>query len=196
MNDKLCKLILEDLNKRHESGKTKRKLGIFKSRKIKIDGYNQAEINSNFDYLLQTGYIKKEKFNSSDFFRISDRGINHLRGPSMFQKSNRAQGINIKNVNGIVIIGNNNLVRQSFSELYENLEKLLIEIKNSLKISDEDKINYQAEIETIKDQLAKKDPTKKILQNAWNGLAALATIEGLVQFYDQVKNLILPIIKQ
>jgi hypothetical protein len=79
--------------------------------------------------------------------------------------------------------------------LYRGLNLLDEEIRRSDQFSDEQKLNYRAEIETIKSQLAKPEPNRGILKSAWEGLKALATVGGVVGLFLQVKTLIEPLIK-
>jgi hypothetical protein len=176
------------------------------------EGYKRQDIVSNFIYLVQTGWIKKEtesySYNYPDYttgkskkmrgkqiyYTISDKGINHFEGTSVFQKSHWLTGINVTNIQGVTVIGDNNFVHQEFGELYRNLELLKEEIFKNANIKDEDKLNYQSEIETIKSQLAKQNPNKNIIKEAWNAISPLATVEGIIQFYERVAPLIYKLI--
>lgn len=93
------------------------------------------------------------------------------------------------------MVGDNNFIRQEYGELYKNLDLLLEEVIKSSVLSDEKKLNYQSDIETIKNQLAKEEPNKNILKQAWNGLVGLAIIESIMQFYERVKPLIENLLK-
>lgn len=165
---------------------------------LRQQGFNNSEIISNFLYLVQSGWIKKETKSWSigktrgktDYYLASDKTINHFEGPSIFQKSNWMTGINITNIQGVTVIGDNNYVNQQFTELYRDLDLLLEEVKKSAVIFDQDKLNYQAEIKTIKEQLAKQTPNKNIIKEAWTSLTILSTIEGVMQFYTRVEPLI------
>ena len=175
---------------------------------LQREGYKRQDIISNFIYLIQSGWIKKEiETYSYDFpdsltgkskkvrekqiyCIITDKGVNHFEGSSIFQKSHWLTGINVTNVQGITIIGDNNFVHQEFSDLYRSLELLKEEISKNANIKDEDKLNYQSEIETIKSQLAKQSPNKNIIKEAWTAISSLATVEGVMQFYKRVVPLI------
>jgi len=175
---------------------------------VQREGYKRQDIVSNFIYLVQTGWIKKEtesySYDYPDYmtgkskkmrgkqiyYTISDKGINHFEGTSVFQKSHWLTGINVTNIQGITVIGDNNFVHQEFGDLYRNLELLKEEIAKNANINDEDKLNYQSEIETIKSQLAKQNPNKNIIKEAWAAISSLATVEGIMQFYERVVPLI------
>ncbi|MCE9628596.1 MAG: hypothetical protein K8Q91_01235 [Candidatus Vogelbacteria bacterium] len=154
--------------------------------------HSRPEVVSNLDYLIKTGWVKLEKINKLPYYSISDKGINHFEGSSFFQKSHWVTGININNIQGVTVIGDHNFVHQEFGDLYKNLDLLKEEVTKSGTISDEDKLDYQSEIETIKSQLAKKEPNKNIIKQAWAGLSVLSTLEGVVQFYQMAEEYIEP----
>lgn len=128
-------------------------------------------------------------------YKISKDGIDYFEGSSKFQKENKLAGINITNVQGVIAIGSNNYIRNEFTELFESLEDLGRQIRISNGLNDEEKINYQAEIETIKSQLIKPKPNKDIIRKAWDAIKAVATINGVVNLYTKVKPLIDTLLK-
>jgi hypothetical protein len=93
------------------------------------------------------------------------------------------------------VIGDGNYVYNRYSNLYRSLDLLGEEIRQTDKLSDEEKLNYQAEIETIKSQLLKPNPDRSILRTAWNALKGVATIGGVVGVLEKVKALIQPLIR-
>lgn len=154
------------------------------------DKYDRSIIISNLLYLIQAGWVKQEKISKIPYFIINTPGVNHFEGPSSFQKSQWVTGINVTNIQGVTVIGDNNYVKQEFGDLYRSLDLLKGEIGKSAQLSDEDKLEYQSEIETIKNQLAKKAPNKTILTQAWQALSTLATIDGVSGFHQSVESLI------
>jgi len=212
-NDEIREKILKHLYDTYKTAKNTHRAkvtGVMLERAIEKQGYKKEEVVSNFLYLVQTNWIKKETESytsggltiggkktpvtrgKTTYYMISDKGINHFEGASAFQKSTWQTGINITNVQGVTVIGDNNFVRNEYSELYRNLELLSDELRGSAAISDEDKINYTSDIDTIKSQLGKPNPAKQIIQQAWSGLSTLSTIEGIMQFYQRVEPLIKP----
>ncbi len=156
-----------------------------------MDMYEKSEVISNLLYLVDAGWIKTKKLDKITYYSIKDKGVNHFEGKSsVFQKGNFLSGVNITNINGITVIGNNNVVRQEYSELYRNLEILREKIGESQIISDPIKLDSQSEIDTIKSQLAKREPNKSIISQAWSALSTVATLEGVIQFYQTVEPLI------
>ena len=108
-----------------------------------------------------------------------------------FKEPIRLAGISINDTkNSIIILGDNNVVWNEYKELFEAFEELGRQIRISSEIADSDKINYQAEIDTIKAQLEKPKPNKEIVRKAWDAIKAVATIGGVVGLYTKVQPLI------
>ncbi len=154
--------------------------------------YRRGEIVSNIMYLVQAGWIKQEKENKTPYFSASTLTVNHFEGPSTFQKSTWVTGINVTNIQGVTVIGDHNFVHQEFNELYRSLDVLNSEVGKSGTLNDEQKLEFQSEIDTIKSQLAKKAPNKSIIGQAWAALSALATVDGVMDFYKTVAPLVDP----
>lgn len=207
IREKILKYLYDHL-KKAMSFKNARVTDTMVESALRREGYKQQDIISNFIYLVQTGWIKKGtesySYNLPDsitgkpkkvrskqiYYTISDKGVNHFEGASIFQKSHWLTGINVTNIRGVTVIGDNNFVRQEFGDLYRSLELLKEEISKNANIKDKDKLNYQSEIETIKSQLAKQNPNKNIIKEAWTAIKTLATVEGVMQFYKRVVPLI------
>jgi hypothetical protein len=169
-------------------------------------GLKEQEIIRNLDYLIQSGWINVEneeitfktpkgfiRKQHKQYYRISDVGINYFEGPSKFQRVSKSfSGINISNIQGVTIIGDQNVVvNTQYLDLYKRLSLLSDAIRRSAQLSDKEKLEYIAEIETIKDQLAKPSPDKNIIQLAWEKLKPLATVSGVMNFFKQVAELIM-----
>jgi hypothetical protein len=92
-------------------------------------------------------------------------------------------------------LGDNNVVRNEYKELFESLDDLGRHIRINSEIPDEEKINHQADLDTIKAQLMKPKPDKDIVRKAWGALKAVATINGLVSLYTKVAPLVEALIK-
>ena len=157
----------------------------------------------NLHYLIETGWAVEEIKESQYFtgkmsvptekktYRISKDGIDFFEGHSKFQKSNKLAGINISNIEkSVIVLGDDNVVRNEYKELSESLDKFGNQIRMSGELSDVEKMDYQAEIETIKAQLAKSNPNKGIIKKSWEALKAVATIGSIAGLYTQIKPLI------
>ena len=100
----------------------------------KKTGIEKKHIIRNLIYLIDTGWAIEEIKESQYFtgkmriptekksYRISKDGIDYFEKPSRFQNANKLAGINITNVQGVVTIGNNNYIRNEFTELFKSLE--------------------------------------------------------------------------
>lgn len=171
---------------------------------LKSKGLKTAEIIHNLMYLVETGWIEEE----TDTYtipgkgvtakkvksRISDLGVDYFEGPSKFQKTRNFGGIDVSNVSGIVVIGDRNLVQSQFESLYRHLDLLEQSISISDAISNDQKVDYAAEVETIKSQLAKPNPDSSILSKSWRVLSALSTVPALVEILEKVRQIIGPLI--
>jgi hypothetical protein len=172
---------------------------------LKQLGLKEQDIVSNLDYLIQSGWVRVEtetfEFKTpkgfmrkqvKEYYKISDIGINYFEGHSKFQRLERSiAGINITNIQGITVVGDQNVVvNAQFLDLYRSLSLLSEVVRKSGHLSDEDKLNFTKDIDTIKDQLSKTLPDKTIVKLAWENLKPLATVSGIVSFFQKVAELI------
>jgi hypothetical protein len=170
---------------------------------LKKEGIEKKYVVRNLHYLLETGWaiedVKESQYYTGTMsiptekktYRIAKDGIDYFDGSNKFQKSSRFAGINISDINNsVIILGDNNFVRNEYRELFESLENLGRHIRISSEIPSDEKINYQAEIDTIKAQLMKQKPDKDIIRKAWDVLKGVATINGVVSFAAKVAPLV------
>lgn len=170
---------------------------------LKKKGIEKKYVIRNLIYLIETSWVIEEiktiPFNTGrrnipterKTYSISKNGIDFFEGNSKFQKSNNFAGINISNMsNSIVVMGDNNVVRNEYRDLSEILDKLGAQIRINSTLNDNEKLDYQSEVNTIKSQLAKEKPEKTIIQKAWEGLKAVATIDGIAGLYIKLQPLI------
>lgn len=180
------------------SGLKRRKI----KRDLKAQGLSEQEIARNLYYLVQTGWIaqnvktfplqrgSKTIYVDSISYKITDKGINDFEGHSRFQKVPRLNGIKLEKIRGIVVIGDHNVIYNKHSRLFKSLDLMGEEIRFSDKLSDEQKLSCQAEIDTITSQLSKAIPDRNIIRRAWNALKAIVTIGGVVNILEKVRPLI------
>jgi hypothetical protein len=206
--DEIRETILTELYQTHKNarGLTGSRLSISElKRALKKYGLHDREIIRNLDYLVQSGWVVVEKDIShfetprgfvkqieKKYFKISDTGINYFEGISKFQKVQKSYaGINITNINGVTILGGGNtVVNTHYADLYKQLCLLSEVVKKSGQLSDEEKLNYVGEIETVKAQLMKTDPDKNIIKKVWAKLKPLATVAGIVSLFEKIAKLI------
>jgi len=167
---------------------------------LKQKGIDHKQVIRNLQYLIDTGWVK-EIVKTSTFrtpkgnlvnsesvsYMIGSQGIEHFDARSKFGKREAAAGIRIENVPGVVVIGNNNVVRQEFSNLFKSLDELNDKIKLTSELTDEQKVEYSYDVRTIQDQLAKPSPDKGILNKAWGALKFVGTIGSVANVWEKVR---------
>lgn len=210
--DQIRRAILEYLDETMTKARNEnlaKETGVVIQRALKRKGYENNQVNQELIYLVEKGYIKKESKTTTGYgasklklttvkYYISSKGRDYLHGSSEeFKTSNYFGGINIQNIQGAIAIGQSNvaIVHKPHLNLYQALDDLKEAVLKEEKLPDEDKSEYVADIETIKNQVSKKNPSAVIVKTAWLGLSALSTIEGLIQFVERVQPLIEGFIK-
>jgi hypothetical protein len=167
----------------------------------------QNEVSSNLDYLIQVGWVREAKrertFKTSGGmelsqeqvkYKISDVGVDHLEAGSMFKRPDSAANINITNIKGVTIIGDGNVVNAEFTDLSRALDELDRAIAVS-GLTDEQKLDAAGDISTIRAQIAKKNPLRRVVSGAWQSLENIATIAGVVDAAEKVAELIGPLLQ-
>ena len=151
----------------------------------------QSEVSHNLDYLIQVGWVRKEteerSFQTRGMqlsrpqvkYKISDVGINHLEAGTIFQRPLSTQTVNITNVQGVTVVGNGNVVNTKFADLSRALDELDRAISTTKELTDEEKLDAGGDLATIRAQVAKKNPSKALLKQAWDSLNGLARIASL-----------------
>ena len=188
--DEVREAILRLLYDKYKSASTPKKMRLKISeikKALKSKGLESKEIVSNLEYLVQTGWITTEEEiyevktkrgiipSKTTYYKISDKGVNHFEGASKFQRAHVLAGIkNITNIQGVITIGDGNVVNVKYGELYQSLSLLQDEILKTDKLSDEEKLNLVSDIETIKTQLQKPEPDKAIISKVWNRIKAFS----------------------
>lgn len=185
--------ILRFLYERHKStrGIQKIPIGIRDlQREMKArHGMAQAEVSSNLDYLVQVGWVRevvKERSFKTERgmevsqeqvkYKVSDVGINHLESGTAFRKAEAVRHVNITNIKGVTIVGDGNIVNAEFTDLSRALDEMDHAIADSSALSDEQKLNTAGDLSTIRNQIAKQDPNRSIIQAAWESLQKVATV--------------------
>lgn len=206
--DEIRKTILKYLYDVHAKARGRKKTQVPISElkaSLKKLGLGEREIVSNLDFLIQSGWVNVDveesefktprgfiRKQTKEYYKISDSGIVFFEGPSVFQRVEKSiSGININNIQGVTVVGHQNVVvNTQHLDLYRNLSILSEVVRNSAQLSDEAKLNYVKDIETIKEQLSKTTPDKNIIKLAWEKLKPLATVSGIVTFFKQVAELV------
>lgn len=205
-NDEIRRKILEFLDlKRKRARSLKSVMATVTDIKtgLKEFGITQSEVVTNLDYLVQNGWIKEEiesrTFKSAKGFefpsetrryRLSDVGVKYIEGDSVFDRSNSFSGINITNLGGVTVVGNNNAVRNEYLEIFRVLDQLENEVKLTDKIDDQKKLEAVSDIRTIKNQFSKPKPDINVLKAAISSIAFLGSIDGLINLYQKVEQFV------
>lgn len=207
-SDTARKAILRFLYEVHEKARSLKSNRVPVSKlkqELKKLGFKEQDIVSELDYLIEAGWVKVEteeyefttpkgfvRKNVKEYYKISDAGINYFEGPSEFQRVEKSvSGIRITNIQGVTVIGDNNLVvNTQYLDLFRRLSALSEVVRTSDQFTDEEKLNYIKDMDTIKDQLAKPSPDKNIIRLAWEKLKPLATVSGIATFFKYVADVI------
>ena len=158
-------------------------------------GLTQQQVMSNLTYLLDRQWVKaieqrKEVSTRAGttvpsvvtFYEISAQGIERIEGESEFQAPERFAGINIQaSGSNVITLGDGNIVNVEYRQLFQDLTELRQQIADSDQLSDRDKLDAVVDIDTLKDQLAKRDPDRDVVGRLWPRIAKAADLAGLGQ---------------
>ena len=139
----------------------------------------QQEVQSNLTYLTSQGWVEEDSVeksfkapsgslipSSTSFYKITAAGIDKIEGPGEFTM-HKFHGIKIEATGqNIITLGDGNQIDARFGDLGQSLADLRDAITQS-EVSDTQKMNLVADIETIQSQLAKPEPNRGILKVAW-----------------------------
>ncbi len=170
---------------------------------MKAHGIKQADVNSNLDYLIQKGWIR-EVIEQRTFrtprgttqqaprvtYKISDIGIDKLEAASAYRRPDAYTGINVTNIRGVTVIGPGNIVNVQLTDLANALTQVEQAVLASRSLSEEEKLNTVADIETIHSQLSKPQPNYDLIRTIWGAVEKVVTGAGLVEAGVKVAELI------
>jgi len=208
--DKIREVILECLYERAQNSKGPSGIAVgirdlTSLVKSKID-VKQQDVSVNLQFLIKNGYVDEKeiqnpftaaKYNAKPQvkYELSQSGFSYFEQGSKFDLTDPNTGINIQMLNSVAVLGNQNvvknIVRQEYRDGYLKLEELEKRVNLSSSLKDEDKVNIQADIETIKNQLAKEKPNSGIIRMAITGLSVLANISEIAPYFEHIKNWLL-----
>ena len=165
-------------------------------------GFTQQQVQSNLTYLLSQGWVDEKReekkytppggsvvTSATRYYIITAAGIDKIDGPGEFTMD-KFHGIKIEATGqNIITLGDGNQVDAKFGEIGQALAELRTAITDS-EADESTKLTYVAEIETIQSQLAKPEPNRNIIKEAWETLKATATINGCISLVGKVAGLI------
>lgn len=206
--DNVREKILEALYRIHNKsrGRDSQLVGIRDlSREVKNDlsEIKENQVASNVGFLVQNNFIEEvevknfyaqSKFGNSKpsiKYRLSREGLAFFEHGSKFDRSSVFAGIGDITGNGNnIIIGNQNSITSISNTQYSEGHRLTEDLRrrvNALgELSDEQKINIQSDLETIKSQLAKQTPDKGIIYKAKDNLGFLANLTTIAPIVTQL----------
>lgn len=167
--------------------------------------YKQQEVSSNLNYLLDKDWVieitdtKEVKTktgmtvpSTTKKYRITAKGIEHIEGASKFGSQNLTSGINIKNVSGVVIVGNSNIVvNEKYRDLFDSLEILHRNVLDNSDINDTKKLDLGSDINSLKNQLSKTKPHTQIIHKLWNTIKTSVTTHGFAEMLTDISEKII-----
>ena len=129
------------------------------------------------------------------WYAISALGIDKIEGGSEFEPKERYEGINITATGtNVVTLGDGNVVNARFSPLREQLDGLKSQITSTSTLGEKEKLDVVADIESLKDQLAKESPDRTIIGHLWQSIDGVAKIAGMVEAGQKVWEFIRPLL--
>ena len=165
-------------------------------------GLSQTEVIANLTYLIDQNWVKTFEVEKTvtvkggtipskvTWYSIAAPGIDKFEEASEFKQAERYAGINI-NATGtnVITLGDGNVVNAKFEALHNKLSEFKQLVTES-RLPESQKLDMAADIESIKDQLAKKIPDKTIIGHIWSGLEKAATAARLVDAVERIRPLI------
>lgn len=162
-------------------------------------GLSAQQVVSNLTYLISQGWVedrpleKSFKTNhgsvmpaSTSYYIITAPGIDKMGGPSEFTRD-RFQGIKIQATGqNIITLGDGNQVNADYQGIGEALAQLREAITKSNDITESDKVNVVADVDSIQDQLAKPLPNKTVIGTLWENIEKVAAVAGLAELAAKV----------
>jgi hypothetical protein len=156
-------------------------------------GLTGQQVVSNLTYLMSQGWVEDRPVSKSfttgqgtimpattSHYIITAAGIDKVSGPSEFTRD-RFQGIKIEATGqNIITLGDGNQVNAHYQQIGEALAQLRDALKKSQTITENDKVNVVADIDSIQDQLAKPQPNKAVIGTLWENVEKVAAVAGLV----------------
>jgi hypothetical protein len=197
-NDELRTIILNYFYERNKNATSIRgakgasaKISDVRADLKKNHGLTQQEVVSNLTYLISHGWVAEERIiknvslprgtvipQATAFYAITARGIDKIEGTSEFTMQ-KFHDIKIEATGqNIITVGDGNQVNVK----YQKAAGALAQFREAVVASDipeNAKLDLVADVETIQSQLAKAQPSKGVIREAWESIKAIAVAVGL-----------------
>lgn len=165
-------------------------------------GLTREQVVSNLTYLISQGWVEEKPVSKSfatprgsivpsitTYYIVTAAGIDKIGGPSEFMRD-RFEGIRIQATGqNIITIGDGNQIEARFKDVGEALANLADAIKSSQQLDDSAKLDLVADINSMQDQLAKKNPNQGVLKSLWEGIDVASKAAGIVEATAKVADL-------
>jgi hypothetical protein len=168
-------------------------------------GLSQQEVMSNLNYLLSQGWVDEDRVEksvplptgtvipqSTSYYKITAAGIDKLEGPGEFTMD-KFRGIKIEATGqNIITVGDGNQVNAEYKDAAGALVDLKQALLQSQSVAEGQKLDVVADIDSIQSQLAKANPSRSVIQGAWETVKNLDTVVGLAEKVTKVAALLAP----
>jgi hypothetical protein len=105
-----------------------------------------------------------------------------IDGESEFTPPSRFAGVNISATGtNVITMGDGNVVNVDHRELHAELNTIRDQLAASDEVTEADKLDIVADIESLKDQLAKPSPNPTVVKSLWSGIEKAAAVAGLTE---------------
>ncbi len=143
-------------------------------------GLSLQEVMSNLNYLLSQGWVEEDKVEksvplptgtiipqSTSYYKITAAGIDKIEGPGEFTMD-KFKGIKIEATGqNIITVGDGNQVNAQYQDAAGALVDLKQALLQSPSVTEAQKLDVVADIDSIQSQLAKANPNRTVIQGAW-----------------------------
>lgn len=166
---------------------------------------SQQEVMSNLNYLLSQGWVEEDRVEksvplptgtiipqSTSFYKITAAGIDKIEGPGEFTMD-KFEGIKIEATGqNIITVGDGNRVNAQFKDAAGALVDLKQALLRASSVTEAQKLDAVADIDSIQSQLAKTSPNPTVVRGAWENIKNLDTVLGLAEKVTKVAAFLAP----
>ena len=158
---------------------------------------------SNLNYLLSQGWVEEEKVeksvplpsgtvipNTTSYYKIAAAGIDKIEGPGEFTMD-KFKGIKIDATGqNIITVGDGNQVNADYQDAAGALVELKEALLKSTAITEAQKLDAVADVDSIQSQLAKSSPNPAVIKGSWEAVRTLDTVAGLSEKVAKVASML------
>lgn len=168
---------------------------------LKKSNISQSEVVQNLEYLVDNDWVKEEIEHRSYItpqgrevlserrtYKLTENGVAHFELCEADILDEILDGIDLSKVEGVVVTGRHNIIREEFADFFEDLDRLEDKMKAEDSLTDEDKLLAYSDIQTLKEQLVKRVPDPDIIKEALDDISWLVTIPGLSEDLGVIKD--------